>query len=68
MASVNASALNVLTKEQAEEARRIIDEIGFVSNDLAGVHIELATRLDRVRVELKKLFSEINDDRYPVVQ
>lgn len=68
MASVNTSALNVLTKEQADEARRIIDEIGFVSNDLGGMHIELATRLDRARVELKNLFSEINDDRYPVIQ
>lgn len=68
MASVNTSALNVLTKDQAEDARRIIDEIGFVSNDLGGMNIELATRLDRARIELKKLFSEINDDRYPVNQ
>jgi hypothetical protein len=68
MASVNTSALNVLTKDQAEDARRIIDEIGFVSNDLGGMNIELATRLDRARIELKKLFSEINDDRYPVIQ
>lgn len=34
MASVNSAALNMLTREQAEEAARIIDAIGFVSNDL----------------------------------
>lgn len=34
MAIVNPDALNVLSREQADEARRIIDEIGFVSNDL----------------------------------
>lgn len=66
MASVNSSALNVLTKEQAEEARRIIDEIGFVSNDL-GV-TDGAIALNKARDDLKALFSEINDDRYPVIK
>ncbi len=66
MASVNSSALNVLTKEQAEEARRIIDEIGFVSNDLGASDGAIA--LNKARTDLKALFSEINDDRYPVIQ
>lgn len=65
MASVNTSALNVLNKDQAEEACRIIDGIGFISNDL-GATLE-ATKLNQFRTDLKRLFSEINDDRYPVI-
>jgi hypothetical protein len=54
-----------LTKEQAEEACRIIDAIGFVSNDLGAT--KEATTLNQSRTDLKRLFSEINDDRYPVI-
>lgn len=65
MAYVNTSALNVLTREQADEACRIIDAIGFVSNDLGAT--AAATTLNQARSDLKALFSKINDDRYPVI-
>lgn len=65
MASVNSSALNVLTKEQADEACRIIDVIGFVSNDLGAT--DEAVKLNKARSDLKALFAAINDDRYPVI-
>ena len=66
MATVNQDALNVLTQKQAEEARRIIDDIGRVSNGLGAT--DSAFRLDKARSELKALFSEINNDRYPVIR
>ena len=66
MASVDTEALNVLTKEQADEACRIIDVIGFVSNDL-GATAE-ACKLNKARSDLKALFAAINDDRYPVIR
>jgi len=66
MSSVNADALNVLTKEQAREACRIIDEIGHVSNGLGAT--DAAHKLNKARTDLKKLLAEINDDRYPVIQ
>ena len=66
MASVDSSALNVLTKEQADEACRIIDAIGFVSNDLGTT--AAACELDKARTDLKRLFAKINDDRYPVIR
>lgn len=66
MASVNSDALNVLTKEQAYEACRIIDEIGHVSNGLGST--EAANKLNKARSDLKALFVAINDDRYPVIQ
>jgi len=53
MASVNSSALNILSKDQAEEACRIIDAIGFVSNDL-GATVE-ATKLNQLRTDLKQI-------------
>lgn len=65
MATVNSDALNVLSKEQADEACRIIDVIGFVSNDLGAT--EEAHKLNQVRTDLKRLFSAINNDRYPVI-
>lgn len=66
MATVNQDALNVLTKEQAYEASRIIDEIGNVSNELGAT--EAAHKLNKVRADLKALFTDINDDRFPVIQ
>lgn len=66
MATVNPEALNVLTKEQADKACRIIDAIGFVSNDLGAT--AGATALNKARSDLKALFAEINGDRYPVIQ
>lgn len=65
MASVIYGSLNVLTREQAQEACRIIDLIGFVSNDLGAS--QGAIDLNKARTDLKKLFSAINDDRYPVI-
>ena len=65
MATVNPDALNVLTREQAEEACRIIDAIGFVSNGLGATRG--ASELNKARSDLKALFSAINDDRYPVI-
>lgn len=65
MATVNSDALNVLSKEQADEACRIIDVIGFVSNDLGAT--EEAHKLNQARTDLKRLFSAINNDRYPVI-
>lgn len=66
MAAVNLDALNVMTLEQAEEACRIIDEIGFVSNELGAT--EAADALNKARTDLKSLFAKINDDRYPVIR
>ena len=66
MAVVNKDALNVLTLDQANEACRIIDEIGFVSNGLQDK--EAATRINKARTDLKNLFSKINNDHYPVIQ
>ncbi len=66
MASVDTEALNVLTKEQADEACRIIDVIGFVSNDLGAT--EAAMKLNKARSDLKTLFAAINNDRYPVIR
>lgn len=66
MSMVNSDALNVLTKQQADEARRIIDEIGFVSNRV--VDRDQAVSLNKVRGDLKHLFNSINDDRYPAIQ
>lgn len=65
MATVNSDELNVMTSEQAEEACRIIDEIGFVSNDLG--RSEESDRLNKARSDLKALFNKINDGRYPVI-
>jgi len=65
MASVNSSALNILKMDHAEEACRIIDAIGFVSNDLGTM--DEAMKLNQLRTDLKRLFSKINDDRYPVI-
>lgn len=65
MATVNSDALNVLSKEQADEACRIIDVIGFVSNDLGAT--KEAVKLNQARTDLKRLFSAINNDRYPVI-
>lgn len=65
MASVNSEALNVLTREQADEACRIIDQIGFVSNDLGAT--QAAVELNKARSDLKTLFAAINDHRYPVI-
>lgn len=65
MSMVSTDALNVLTKEQAEEACRIIDAIGFVSNGLGAT--EGATELNKARTDLKALFASINNDRYPVI-
>lgn len=65
MASVNYDSLNVLTRDQAKEACRIIDSIGFVSNDLGAS--QQAMDLNKARIDLKKLFSEINNDTYPVI-
>lgn len=66
MAAVNSDALNVMTLEQAEEACRIIDEIGFVSNELGAT--KAADVLNKARTDLKSLFAKINDDRYPVIR
>jgi hypothetical protein len=65
MAVVNSDALNVLTSEQADEACRIIDAIGFVSNELGAT--KAADELNRARSDLKALFAKINNDRYPVI-
>lgn len=65
MATVNSDALNVLSKEQAEEACRIIEAIGFVSNNLGST--KEAVALNKARTDLKTLFAAINDDRYPVI-
>lgn len=65
MSVVNSDALNVLTREQAEEAARIIDAIGFVSNGLGATNA--AAELNQTRSDLKALFTAINDDRYPVI-
>lgn len=65
MATVNSDALNVLTREQAEEACRIIDEIGFVSNGLGAT--KAASDLNMARSDLKALFAKINNNRYPVI-
>lgn len=51
MATVNPDALNVLTLQQAEDACRIIDAIGFVSNRLGAT--DAATELNKARSELK---------------
>lgn len=72
MAYVNADALNVLTQDQADEACRIVDLIGFVSNDLssatsAQARSDAAHKLNKLRTDLKALFSKINNDRYPVI-
>jgi hypothetical protein len=66
MATVNPESLNVLTRDQAEKARRIIDDIGHVSNGLGPT--DAAAKLDKARSELKALFSAINNDRYPVIR
>lgn len=65
MAAINPDALNVLTREQADEACRIIDSIGFVSNELGAT--SAASELNKARSDLKALFAAINDDRYPVI-
>lgn len=65
MASVSSDELNVLTAAQADEACRIVDAIGFVSNDL-GASSE-AVKLNKLRSDLKALFNKINDSRYPVI-
>lgn len=66
MATVNPEALNVMTREQAEEARRIIDVIGNISNGLSAT--KATQQLDQARTDLKALFAAINNDRYPVIQ
>lgn len=66
MSSVNTDALNVMTRKQAEEACRIIDGIGFVSNGLGAT--DAANQLNKLRSDLKDLFAKINDDRYPVIR
>lgn len=66
MATVSTDALNVLTQQQAEEACRIIDAIGFVSNELGATNA--ASTLNQLRSDLKDLFAKINDDRNPVIR
>lgn len=66
MATVNPESLNVMTREQAEEARRIIDVIGNISNGLSAT--KATQQLDQARTDLKALFAAINNDRYPVIQ
>ena len=66
MATVNPDALNALTRQQAEEACRIIDRIGFVSNGLGAT--DAALELNKARSDLKTLFAAINGDRYPVIR
>ncbi len=66
MATVNPESLNVMTREQAEEARRIIDVIGNISNGLGAT--KTAQQLDQARTDLKALFAAINNDRHPVIQ
>lgn len=66
MATVNPDALNVLTRQQADEACRIIDAIGFVSNELGAT--DAADKLNKARSDLKFLFAAINDDRYPIIR
>jgi hypothetical protein len=65
MSTVNPDALNVLTREQAEEACRLIDAIGFVSNGLGAT--DAAVKLNKARSDLKALFAAINNDRYPAI-
>jgi len=64
MAVINHDELNVMTKAQAEEACRIIDEIGFVSNEVGRSE---ASRLNKARSDLKALFNKVNDGRYAVI-
>lgn len=66
MATVSTDALNVLTQQQAEEACRIIDAIGFVSNELGATNA--ASTLNQLHSDLKDLFAKINDDRNPVIR
>lgn len=65
MSMINYDALDVLTSAQVQEACRLIDAIGFVSNDL-GSSIE-ASSLNRIRTDLKYLFHNINDGHQPPI-
>lgn len=65
MSYVNPDALNVLTREQAEEAARLIDIIGFSADRIRDK--DTANELCIARNQLKALFADINNDRYPVI-
>lgn len=59
--TVQNRPLEKLTQEQTDEAIKIIDHIGFISND-APNHI--AAPLNDLRARLKRLVNEVEGENY----